>query len=811
MSVNAYEKKHLSLLRTLAPECMVLLKSNGDFPLAEPGKVALFGSGARQTIKGGTGSGDVNSRYVVNVETGLEQAGFTVMTRSWLDAYDKIREEAKAAFIESIKEKARKEHKLAVMVGMGAVMPEPAYELPIEGEADTAIYVLGRISGEGNDRNPIAGDFFLTETEIRDINAAAAKYKKFMLVLNVGGPVDLAGLENVENILVLSQLGAVTGIALADVLLGKRYPSGKLSTTWTACQDYCSIGEFGNEEDTRYTEGVYVGYRYFDSVEKDVTFPFGFGLSYTTFALGEAAVSLEGTRAKVCVPVTNTGSFPGKEVVQVYVSAPWGRFDQPYQVLAGFAKTPELAPGASADVEICFGLEDLATYDTLRASLILENGDYVVRVGNSSRENAAAAVIRLPETVIVRRLSNIGGHPDFVDWRPENSRLAAEDNTGLPVIEADPDAFGDLIFPEPPELSQRALDIASEMSDSDLAYVVIGNFSGGGVASVIGNASSTVAGAAGETTVRFPNIPTLVMADGPAGLRLTKDYVRDDKGVHAVGDTLPAGMAEFLPKPALTAMKLMNRTPKGEKGHQYCTAIPIGTALAQSWNMDLCETCGDIVGDEMKRFGVHLWLAPAFNIHRSPLCGRNFEYCSEDPLLSGAVGAAITKGVQMHEGCSTTIKHFCCNNQETNRFRNNSMVSERALRTIYLKPFEICIREADPHSLMTSYNLLNGTHTSERADLLKTVLREEWGWTGMVMSDWVISAMSSGKQAHRMALAAQSIKAGNDIFMPGGKGDYQGVLRALKGKNKDCVLTREELEYCAAHVIDLCLTLTGQI
>ena len=811
MSVNAYEKQHLSKLRKLAPECMVLLKANGDFPLAEAGKIALFGSGARQTIKGGTGSGDVNSRYVVTVESGLENAGFTVVTGKWLDGYDKVREAAKVKFIEDIKKRAKEEHRPAIMVGMGAVMPEPEYELPIEGDADAAIYVLARISGEGNDRNAKAGDLFLTETEIRDINAAAARYEKFMLVLNVGGPVDLSGVENVENILVLSQLGAVTGIALADVLLGKSSPSGKLTTTWSSWEDYSTIGDFGNKEDTRYTEGIYVGYRYFDSVEKEVLYPFGFGLSYTSFELGEAKVSLEGTTVTVKVPVTNTGARSGKEVVQVYASVPWGRFDQPYQVLAGFAKTRELEPSGTCETEITFGLDELATFDTLRASLIMEAGDYIIRTGTSSRDTAPAAVIRLPETVIVRKLTNVGGHPDFVDWRPENSRLAAEEHGDLPVLEADPDAFGDLIFPVEPELPQRALDIAKGMSDKDLAYVVIGNFSGAGIASVIGNASSTVAGAAGETTTRFPDIPSLVMADGPAGLRLNKDYVRDDKGVHAIGETLPAGMAEFLPKPVLTVMNLMNPTPKGEVSHQYCTAIPIGTALAQSWNMDLCEACGDIVGEEMKIFGVHLWLAPAFNIHRSILCGRNFEYCSEDPLLSGMVGAAITAGVQKHPGCSTTIKHFCCNNQETNRFQNNSMVSERALRTIYLKPFEICIREADPHSLMTSYNLLNDIHTSERSDLLKTVLREEWGWTGMVMSDWVISAMGGGKQAHRMAKSAPSIKAGNDIFMPGGDADYKGVLSALKGKNKFCTLTREELEYCAAHVIDLCLSLTGQI
>ena len=268
MDLNEYEVKHMELLRKLAPECMVLLKSDGTFPLAGSEKVALYGSGARDTIKGGTGSGDVNVRHFSTVEEGLENAGFTITTKGWLEAYDQVREKAHASFVEGIKAKAKEMGVPGIMLGMGAVMPEPEYDLPMDGEGDLAVYVLGRISGEGSDRNPAPGDFELTKSEIRDILAARKKYQKFLLVLNVGGVVDPSPVMEVENILLLSQTGMTIGDSLADVLLGKAYPSGKLASTWAKWEDYCKVGEFAQMDDTRYKEGIYVGYRYFDTVDK---------------------------------------------------------------------------------------------------------------------------------------------------------------------------------------------------------------------------------------------------------------------------------------------------------------------------------------------------------------------------------------------------------------------------------------------------------------------------------------------------------------------------------------------------------------
>ncbi len=876
MAVNRYEKEHFARLRKLAPECTVLLKKNGAFPLSAAGPVALYGSGARLTVKGGTGSGDVNSRFFATVEWGLEKAGFTITSKNWLDGYDAVREEAHKQFIADIKRKAKESHQMAILAGMGAVMPEPAYELPIDAAGDTAVYVLARNSGEGNDRRPEAGDIRLTETEIRDILACSRKYERFMLVLNVGGVVDLSPVAEVENILILSQLGAVTGRVLADILLGESVPSGKLAATWSAWEDYAAIGEFGGPDETRYKEGIYVGYRYFDSVGKKPMFPFGYGVTYTDFELGSAAATIEGTEVTVSVPVRNTGGYQGKEVVQVYVSVPWGKLDQPYQTLAGFAKTGLLEPGKSETVTVHFRMENLAGYDTETARYILEAGDYVVRVGTSSCETRACTVVRLYETVPVRQLTNVGGKPDFEDWKPERpvgeptwtvvsestepnmsvtgeidgsvaegdrasengsikestataecggtevyrefdgDSVATVNNaektegmtragrlSGLAVLHLNAAAFSSLTWPEPYEASEEARRKAASLTDEQLISLCMGSFGEGlqGIAGVIGSASASVAGAAGETTDKVDGMPNLIMADGPAGLRLAKHYVRDKKGAHAIGNAMPAGMEEFMGSGLKAVMKLMSRPPKGEVQDQYCTAIPIGTALAQSWNLELCEACGDLVGEEMERFGIDLWLAPAFNIQRSPLCGRNFEYCSEDPLISGLVGAAVTKGVQKHPGKGTTVKHFCCNNQETNRYVSNSQVSERALREIYLRGFAICIAESSPAALMTSYNLLNGTHTSERGDLMKTVLRGEWGYGGLIMTDWVISMMGA-KGRYCMAKPAPTLAAGNDLFMPGSGGDYRQALAALKGKDKEFRLTREEAEYCAAHVID---------
>ena len=801
MELFEYEKTHLNYLRRHLAECTVLLKNNGDFPLEAPCKIAAYGSGVRGTIKGGTGSGEVNSRYFVNVEQGLENTGFTVTTKNWMAGYEAMYAEERKKFIARIKTEAKVAKANPAIYGMGRTMPEPEYELPLDGEGDVAIYVLSRISGEGNDRKAVRGDVKLSETEKRDILELNRKYPKFMLVLNVGGAVDLSEVQEVKNILILSQLGVETGDVLADILLGKQNPSGKLTTTWSAWEDYCSIGTFGEHNDTRYHEGIYVGYRYFDTVGKKALYPFGYGLSYTTFEHNVDSVTLEETSITVKATVRNTGKISGKEVIQVYVSAPEGRLDKPYQELAGFAKTSELAPGEAKPVNITFDIRDLASYNEAAAAYILEAGKYIVRVGNSSVDTKIGAVLELDREVTVKQVRNTCGNPDFADWKPEK-RVADFIGADIPVL-----MVGQIPAETVAYDAEEPIDEAvKNLTDEQLIYANIGAFNPkGGMLSIIGNASANVAGAAGESTgmLKENGFPAVVMADGPAGLRLTRQFYRDEKGAHGVGSaSIPETVLEFMPAPLQWVTKLLNGKSKAPKGatveYQYCTALPIGTGIAQSWNVEFAQGCGDIVGDEMERFGVHFWLAPALNIHRSILCGRNFEYFSEDPYVSGKFAAAITRGVQAHPGRAVTIKHYAANNQENNRYGNNSQVSERAMREIYLKGFGICVKEAQPHAVMTSYNLLNGVHTAERRDLSQDVLRSEFGFEGIVMTDWVVggSVMCSKEDIHPAVKPHMVAMAGGDLFMPGGKQDFDDMLEALKeGK-----LTRQQLMINATRV-----------
>lgn len=787
MELFDYEKEHIGLLRDSLAECTLFLRQNGAFPLEAPGRIAAYGNGVRHTVKGGTGSGEVNSRYSVNVEQGLKGAGFTITTGRWLDAFDQVEQDAQKAFVKEIKERAKKKHTMAILEGMGAVMPQPEYDLPLDGEGDTAIYVLSRISGEGNDREPIPGDIRLTDSEAKTILALDAKYEKFMLVLNVGGVVDLTPVKEVSNILVLSQLGVETGSVLADILLGRANPSGKLTTTWASWEDYCREGEFGDINDTRYKEGIYVGYRYFDTVGKKPLFPFGYGLSYTSFDIAVTGAAAEGDTIRIKAAVSNTGARAGREVVQVYVSAPAGRLDKPYQDLAAFSKTDLLEPGASQELTISFSLRDCASYDAQKESYVLEAGSYVVRVGDSSDHTQPAALVDLDGEAVVTKAGNCLGETDFEDWKPSGSETAAaeelSDITRISVAAADIETVT-VTYDQEREIDPRVKDLTVE----ELAYLNVGAFNPkAGALSVIGNAATNVAGAAGETTgiLKEKGFPVLVMSDGPAGLRLAKEFYRDEKGAHGIGSSMvPESFLPFLPAPARFIMNLIGGSGKPKKGqkveYQYATAIPIGTAIAQSFNLPLAESYGSIVGDEMERFGVHLWLAPALNIHRDIRCGRNFEYYSEDPLISGKTAAAITRGVQRHPGCGTTIKHYAANNQEKNRYCNNSIVSERAMREIYLKGFGICVRESQPHALMTSYNLLNGVHTSEHRGLIEDILRCEYGFKGIVMTDWIVDMAQDKQSLHRMPIAAEIAKAGGDLVMPGSKGDFDSIVKAAK-------------------------------
>ena len=800
--VQDFEKEHLSTLRSLAPECMVLLKKNGDFPLSEPCKIALYGAGARETIKGGTGSGDVNVRHYVSVEEGLENAGFTVATKSWMEDYKAAREAVIRDFYEGIAREAKELGKSVFLVGMGRTPDEPRYEFPLEGEGEVCIYVLSRNSGEGADRPGGEGDYLLTADEKRDILACAEKYSKFMLVLNVGGPVDISPvLDQVENVLLLSQLGSVTGDAFADVLLGKACPSGKLTTTWAKAGDIMAVGDFAERDDTRYREGVFVGYRYYDAAGVEPLFPFGYGLSYTEFETDCIGFKVENGIVIVETVIRNTGRFPGKETVQLYYSAPDGELIKPVKELGAYQKTRELLPGESEKLVLELPLENMASWDAGNDCWLLEQGDYLFTVGNTP-----VGTVILDGTVTSDKLSHSGGEADFEDWQPQITREIPRD---LPCISVSAASLGLIGHYDRESVGREhiGLENLSDFSDRELATICAGKHSDAeGMAAIIGNSASRLAGGAGETAsiVTEKGYGSIIMADGPAGLRLATKYMETEDGQEGLDSDAFNSILNILPPEIqqLIRLKLRQNEEKAKTYrvlYHYASAIPIGTALAQAWNPAVAEACGDLVGEEMELFGANVWLAPALNIHRSPLCGRNFEYYSEDPLISGKTAAAVIRGVQKHEKCAVTIKHFACNNQETNRFGSNSVLSQRALREIYLKGFEICVKEADPKALMTSYNLLNGTHTANRRDLLAKILREEWGFEGIVMTDWGTTNDKFNLGVYGGSSPALCIKAGNDLMMAGSKEDVDGILAGLK----DGTITRAELEACAGRILAL--------
>ncbi len=836
-TVQAFEKEHIERVRKIAPECTLLLKKDGNLPLSAPCKVALYGSGVRKTMKGGTGSGDVNVRHFVTIEEGMEKAGFEVTSKKWLDDYDKLLARKRIEFVEQVKLEAKQMGINPVMYGMGKAMPEPEYAFALDTEAELAVYVLARISGEGSDRSMVAGDIGLSQTEIRDILALNEKYDKFVLVLNVGGMVDLNPVKNVKNILLLGQLGTPTGDVLADLLLGKSYPSGKLAMTWAPIGKYASTKGFGDMDDTPYAEGIYVGYRYFDTVHEKPDFPFGYGLSYTEFEMAVKETAADAEKITITMEVKNSGAFAGKEVVQAYYCAPKGRLDKPYQELAAFGKTRELQPGESEKITLSFGTADMASYDMERASYILEAGEYVIRAGSSSAGTVPCCKVALDETAVIKKVKNICPGCELKDFVPDTSMDAVSGTAVIDVpvyqIKAKEMPQETVVYEEMPrELSgnrctwddvksgKNTIDeFVGSLDEKQLAYICIGMFEDkAGVGSVIGAASQSVAGAAGETSQRLKDlgVPTLVMADGPAGLRLCTQYKIVDGKVKGM-DSVLTGFMEYLEPEQLEQMAAMAAKPSEDElaapmHYTYCTAIPIGTALAQSFSEKVCRMCGDIVGDEMEKFGINLWLAPAMNIQRSPLCGRNFEYYSEDPLVSGVLAAAVTEGVQSHKGCGVTVKHFALNNQETNRMASNSIASERAIREIYMRGFEICVQRAQPYAVMSSYNLVNGEHTCNSKDIQTYALRNEWGYQGVVMTDWYATndMMTGGNQRedkHPAGSSAGCIHAGNDIVMPGTQADFDDMMDALSGKYHKYSITKAELQVTAKRVLETVLKL----
>ena len=774
--------EHIALSRKAAGEGMVLVKNENDtLPLAKGTKVALFGKGTIDYVKGGGGSGDVTVEYIRNFYEGMkikEAKGEVSLFHELPEFYEK-----------NVKE----QYEAGAVPGMTRE-PEVPDELVTKAKAytDTAIITICRFSGEGWDRKCQIndegyelfedekkqielsasifenGDFYLTNGEAAMVEKVKANFKNVIVVMNVGGMVDTSWFKDckeVPAVLMAWQGGMEGGLAAADVVTGDVNPSGKLVDTYAATlEDYPSTENFHKSVYyVDYNEDIYVGYRYFETIPgaaEKVNYPFGFGLSYTSFETEVLGAEEKDGKIVVKAAVTNTGKRAGKEVVQLYYGAPQGKLGKPAKELGAYRKTRLLQPGETQRVVLSFTVEDMASFDDLgkvaKSAYVLEAGSYVFYVGNNVRDakkldftyDLAEAKVTAQYTSLAaphkleKRLLADGTYEALpTDNGPvEEEGLERQDKLTLegflPAVKAqERKSFGELM--EAAKTNPNLMNVVEGKETLD-EFVDKLHLLGG-------QPNTGVANTFGMGNLPEYGIPNIMTADGPAGLR-----IQPQCGVNT-------------------------------------TAWPCATLLACTWDPELIEEIGKAGGEEVKENNIGIWLTPAVNIHRSPLCGRNFEYYSEDPLVAGKSGAAMVRGMQS-EHIGASVKHFCCNNKETNRKDSDSRVSERALREIYLKAFEIIVKEADPYTIMSSYNLINGVQASENKDLLTGILRGEWDFKGMVTTDW----WTHGEHY-------RETKAGNDIKMANG---YEERVQEAFEKG---YITRDEIALCAKRILTMIL------
>ena len=812
--ISQREIDHKTAAKNIAAQGMVLMENkNNSLPIsAKKGtKVALFGQGVYNTIKGGTGSGAVNQRDNVTIRQGFENAGYDIVDTDLIDQMQALWKSDGGSTSGGVWGSTWVNERKYADVDGAMDKVDAAAE-----QTDTAIYVISRNSGEFRDRTATKGDYFLSEDEEANLAVLGQKFDNVIVVLNVGGIIDTKFFdqtEGLDSMLLMSQAGMTGGDALVEVLNGTVNPSGKLTDTWPVnFDDNPSSATFANNDGNTaqevYNDDIFVGYRYYDTFGKDVAYEFGYGGSYTKFAMSTQSVTADKDKVTVKVKVTNTGAVSGKEVAEVYFSAPEGDLDKPYQELAGYAKTDELAPGESQVLTITYDTTEMGSYDTDKAAYVMEDGDYIIRVGNSSRNTHVAGKISVAEDTITEQYSNlmvpVTENPNVKDDAkyPTLEPMTTEGAVSITYDgEADEIAAASTIEVDftgykAPEIIKENEDVDVYVSDTtETQYLKAENKDGatGEISRVEkGNANSSdytvtynehvkkfdgdfskatlmdvklkklsieqfvsalsleelaelVNGHSGDATVKgvagstwrndAKGITPVNLSDGPAGLRITQSYKDGDQTYY-----------------------------------QYATAWPIGTLLAQTWDTDQIYAYGEGVGEEMEEFGIGCWLAPGMNIHRNALCGRNFEYYSEDPVVVGITGTAATLGVQSNKGVGVTIKHYALNSQETNRNAENNTVSERAIREIYLKGFETVVKQAQPMAIMTSYNQNNGRPAADDYDLCTAFARDEWGFQGMIMTDW------GGGQSVPM----YEMHAGNDLVCPG-----QGAAQIIKGFKSD--------------------------
>ena len=757
----------LEMAKVVAEEGMVLLENNGALPLGKGERVAVFGINQIDFIYGGGGSGNFNSKnervdYISLYDAlkAKEEAGDIELYEELLNSYETYYNNY---WSQDGRTYGYGTKQGAVLKFWGEMEISEAAVNAAAKEADTAIITIGRPAGEDSDRSNTEGDFKLNTKEKNMINyVKSAGFDKVIVILNVTGVIESDWLkdEAIDAVLYVSLPGMVGGSAMADVLMGESYPSGKLVDTWAAnYTDYPSSSNFGNSSYTNYAEDIFVGYRYFETIpgaKEKVNYPFGFGLSYADFEITDKVVTVTGAgrerQAVVTATVTNMGEYPGKEVVQVYYSAPETNLTQPARELCGFYKTKELKSGESENVTITIPFDMLASYDDVgktiyEAAYVLEEGEYKFYVGNSVRAPYTDS-FTLSEIELVEQLE----HHIVPDTTKFNKRLLSDGT--FETIEQKENAPVSTDPNEDVDAKYEAVYKNEKVAENSDAFITFNE---------LAKAFSD-----GESDADTKMLEAFVA-------RLT-----DEEAVKLTGCTSPvSGKGHRTGIAGLDAYGVpIIGTSNGPAGIQYngsastwettSTFYPCATMQACTWNEELIAELGAAMADEARYFGMSLWQAPGMNIHRDPLCGRNFEYFAEDPYVTGKIGAAITKGVQSRKFASQ-LKHFAFNNQEKGRWGNDSRISERAAREIYLKGYEIAIKESNPWSIMSSYNRINGTQTSGSYQLLTEILRNEWGYEGFVMTDFRTQNVSH----------AQEIEAGNDLKAPADSPRPENVYSAL--------------------------------
>lgn len=800
------EVENRRLAEKIAEDGMVLLENDGILPLQEK-RVALFGSGSRKTVKGGTGSGAVRERYSVNIAQGLQKEGFTITTGSWLDAFEKYYDGCYEAYRQDIEKKIEGITEFYKILGINL---QNRFNVPIGMEikeedmsipADTAIYVISRQAGEGADRKNVKGDFLLADIEINNLQKVSSHYKNLIVVINVGGLIDLSPLDAIHyNALIyMGQPGEEGGDALAALLCGKADFSGRMSMTWPLkYEDVPSAAIYGEASSDPhkqfYSEDRYVGYRYYESFQIKARYLFGYGLSYTNFEEKIENWSQENETVIFTIKIKNTGDHAGKAPVLLYASLPQTKEDHEYRRLIGFQKTDSLLPKESVLKIVKVNLQDLTIYDPEQAQFFLPAGMYPVFLGDSAATLQPSLCLHVPSLLVTATVFN--ALPLQEACKTLKASYYAMSTKDLPVMEINAESIAHKTCNNEihSDAAKKIREKVDQMEDDDVVNLVIG------ATTQPAGLQVTAMGASGSTTPYLYDkygIPNIILSDGPQGLNLTSTIVEMPDGTvkaARVPHVLEAYKRYLFGIAGKGLLSKMASPADGTVHYQYATAWPSELVLAQTFDPQMAEKMGDGIAREMEKFGVTIWLGPAMNIERNPLGGRTYEYYSEDPLHSGYLASAVIHGVQKHPGCGVSVKHFAANNVELFRNESDSILSERALREFYLKGFEIVIREAEPMSVMASYNKINGVYNPTNEVLLNKILREEWGFQGLVVSDWdaVTSKTADLLKAH---------SSGCDLIMPGRKDQNE----ALKAAIKDGTVRMDDIRRSAERILKVIL------